>query len=284
LCPTGAGEHGRPISKMDFSDFRKIIDAIGNYLYEVNLFDFGEPFLNEELPLMIEYAHKKNISTCIGTNVTLLDDRISEFLVKSGLDHLSISIDGLSSETYSKYRVGGDFRKVIENLKCIVNWKRKLNSPLPFIEWQFLVFKHNQHEVEKVKHFARALGADGVYIRSARVGADVRNRDKNLCWTLEPGEKLRKKYPEEEIGGGRACDFLYFTFTLNPEGGVSPCCLAYKKEEDFDNLYQERSSFQEVWNNDKFKAARSIFHERRLSSREEVVCNACHVTKDFLQI
>lgn len=283
LCPTGAGEYGRPTSKMDFSEFKKVIDEIGNYLYEVNLFDFGEPFLNEKLLSMIEYAHKKNISTCVGTNVTLLNDQISEVLVKSSLDHLSLSIDGLSSETYSKYRVGGDFDKVIENLKCIVSWKRKLNSPLPFIEWQFLVFKHNQHEVDRVKQFAQELGADGVYIRSARPSADVQNRDKNLHWILEPGEKLRKKYPEEEIGGGQACDFLYFTFTLNPEGGVSPCCLAYKQEEDFGNLFEGGLSFREVWNNEKFKVARSIFHERRLSLKDDIICNDCQVAKDFLQ-
>ncbi len=283
LCPTGAGEHGRPPRKMDFSEFKRIIDKIGGYLYEVNLYDFGEPFLNEDIALMIEYANKKNISTCVGTNATLLDERISEALVRSRLDHLSLSIDGLSSETYSKYRIGGDFGKVIENLKRIVNWKRKLNSFLPFIEWQFLVFKHNQHEVGKVKQFARGLGADGVYIRSARSSADVQSRDENLNFILGPGEKMRKEYPEEEIGGGKACDFLYFTFTLNPKGGVSPCCLAYREEDDFDNLYQRELSFREVWNNERFRAARYIFNERRLSLNTDILCNVCRVTKDFLQ-
>jgi len=282
LCPTGAGERGRPLDKMSLAEFKELIDMLGDYLYEVNLYDFGEPLLNEDIALMVEYAKKKNIFTCIGTNATLLDDRISEAVVRSGLDHLSVSIDGLSRETYARYRVGGDFEEVINNLKRVVDWKNRLKSPFPFIEWQFLVFKHNLHEVGRVKEFARNLGADGVYIRSARSSADISDRDGKSEYILDRGERIRKAYPEEEIGGGRPCDFLYFTLTVNPGGSVSPCCLSYKKEYDFDNIFQGKITLWDIWNNHQFRAARKIFRERRKSSEYDLICNSCRVVNDFI--
>lgn len=282
LCPTGAGEYGRPrTNKMSVRDFERIIDEIGDYLYWVNLFNFGEPLLNKDVPLMIGYAHEKGVSTCISTNGMLVDDQMAEALVRSKLDCLTFSIDGLTPETYSKYRVGGNFDKVIENLKRVVEWKRKLDSSLPFIEWQFLVFKHNQHEVGKVERFARALGANGTYIRNASTSTDTENRDEALKLTLS-GEE-RKKYPEAAIGWGKVCDFLWFTITVNNDGGVSPCCLAYNKDDDFGNFFNQDSSLREIWNNDDYIVARRIFRDGRLPLEKDIICNTCSIANGFLQ-
>ena len=40
----------------------------------------------------------------------------------------------------------GDCKEVIENGKAVLAPRKELNSKTPFVEWQFIVFKHNEHE------------------------------------------------------------------------------------------------------------------------------------------
>jgi MoaA/NifB/PqqE/SkfB family radical SAM enzyme len=113
LCPTGQGLKSRPKGKMSFNDFKKIIDELGAYLYSLRMENWGEPLLNEEIPMMIAYAKSKGIFTSFNTNLCLLDESIAKGLISSGLDHIKISLDGTNEQSYLKYRMGGDFRKVI---------------------------------------------------------------------------------------------------------------------------------------------------------------------------
>ncbi|MBI3582259.1 MAG: hypothetical protein HY098_09355, partial [Nitrospinae bacterium] len=72
--------------------------------------------------------------------------------VESGLDRLIISIDGTTQETYEHYRVGGELQKVIEGTKNILTWKKKLRSKKPYVIFQFLVVRPNEHQAEEVKN------------------------------------------------------------------------------------------------------------------------------------
>ena len=67
-----------------------------------------------------------------------------------GLDVLIFSMDGTNQETYEKYRVGGNFKLVFETLQRISQAKERLNSKTPLVELQFIVFKHNQGEMDKL--------------------------------------------------------------------------------------------------------------------------------------
>ena len=270
LCPTGRREYGRPPGFMALGEFKKIIDELGDYLYEVNLFNWGEPLLNKEILAMVDYAHKHNISTCINTNATMLTEDVIKGLIQQKLDHLILSIDGLSPETYSKYRIGGDFGQVIENVRRLTYWKKKLSSPL-CVEWQFLIFKHNQHEVGRVAEFAKGLGVDIVTIMNANGSPE---------WVLEGTE--RGKYYSETTTG-RVCSDLWGVIIINPDGGVSPCCFTHKKEDDFGNFFTEGLSLHHIWNNIKFRQARSIFAKARSASDVDVVCNTCPVAIEFIQ-
>jgi hypothetical protein len=47
--------------------------------------------------------------------------------------------------------VGGKLDKVFEGAKNTVNWKKALNSKTPFVFFQFLVVKPNEHQIEAIK-------------------------------------------------------------------------------------------------------------------------------------
>jgi MoaA/NifB/PqqE/SkfB family radical SAM enzyme len=282
LCPTGAGTLKRRPRMLKFEEFKKVVDSIGDYLYQIYFHWNGEPLLNKELWQMVEYAHKKRIGAAFDTNLNLLNKEEAKKLVLSGLDYLIMSIDGLSQETYVNYRVGGDFEKVIENIKHIVYWKRKLRMTTPLIIWQFLVFKHNLHEVDKVEDFAKHLGVDDVSIGSA-VGEEnhpdiymrVVNVDRSkLILEGEEWLKYAKKW--------KTCDFLWFCAYVAVDGALLPCCLVYSEGTEFGNVFEEDKPFQEIWNNAKFQAARSIFRYRKFPSNIDIICRNCFLAKSYV--
>ena len=154
------------LENLSMQDYKKFIDEYGPYAIRADLFGGGEPLLNSLLPEFIKIATRYLIETHISTNFSFKNPNI-EKLILSNLYFLTLSIDGASEEAYSIYRRGGNFNLVIENIKQMVNAKKRLSYNTPILEWQFLVFQHNKHEVKNAKKLARKLGVDQLYAKSA---------------------------------------------------------------------------------------------------------------------
>ena len=153
--------------KKDF--FRETIDQLHKELTYLVFYFQGEPYLNPDFLEMVKYASSKKIYTATSTNAHYLNDANAKRTVESGLDRLIISIDGTTQDTYQQYRVGGHLQKVLEGAKNIVKWKKELKSKTPFIIFQFLVVRHNEHQIEEVKRFAKEIGVDQVRLKTAQV-------------------------------------------------------------------------------------------------------------------
>ena len=89
----------------------------------------GEPLLNKDLPQMIREAHEAGLYTIVSTNAQALTPQMAEALVQAGLDRIIISMDGLTEETYSAYRIGGSLEQCkkavayLQKAKNKVHWK-----------------------------------------------------------------------------------------------------------------------------------------------------------------
>ncbi|OGL43404.1 MAG: hypothetical protein A2042_07440 [Candidatus Schekmanbacteria bacterium GWA2_38_11] len=262
----------KPKGYMSFENFKKVIDEIGDYLYLLNLYNLGEPLLHKDIYRMIEYANKKKIFTSISSNFLIFNEEDADKMIASGLDYLRISLDGTSQETYQQYRVGGNYNKVIENIELLVSKKKKIKSKIPFIDWQFLIFKHNEHEISNVKPLAEKLGVDGVLISSAHAYGHEKE------WLSEE----RGEYYANPENIDSFC-FLWNQVLINYDGEVAPCCSHIAQiAPEFGNIF--RQSFKEIWNNEKFKSARAIFsssdeHKQRI---ENLVCYQCSIAIPFL--
>ena len=168
-CPTGKGEISKESLTLSFTMFKKIINPLLPELFYLNLYFQGEPFLNTNLMDMITYAHSKKIITNVSTNGHFLTESTCKQLVLSKLDRIIISLDGATSETYEKYRIGGDFSAVVNGIKRLVDTKIELQSKTPFIELQFIVFSTNEHEIPAIKVLAKSLQVDGLSIKTAQL-------------------------------------------------------------------------------------------------------------------
>ncbi len=182
-CPSGLREFTRPTGMLQKNFFKETINDIHRELLYLIFYFQGEPFLNPDFLEMVQYASKKGIYTATSTNAHYLTDEKAKQTVESGLDRLIISIDGTTQDVYQQYRVGGKLEKVLEGARNIVKWKKQLNSKTPFVFFQFLVVKPNEHQIDAIKQLAKEIGVDQVRFKTAQV-YDYEN-DPNMLQACE---------------------------------------------------------------------------------------------------
>jgi MoaA/NifB/PqqE/SkfB family radical SAM enzyme len=262
-CPTGAQAGLRKPATLDLELYRAFIDEVGDYLFKLYLYNLGEPLLHKQAPELVALARARDIFVMLSSNLSLaLDDVYCERLVASGLDVLIVPLDGASPDTYAKYRRRGDFELVRSNMRRIQAAKARLGSSTPRVVWQFLVFAHNQHEIETMRQQYREWGADDYWVAGAYmpIGAEAEGfAPPGLAqFDIYHGEHLHRRKTERAAARGKACSWLYGVATLNPDGRVSPCCYVPAEKDDF-AVYTPPARFLDVFNAPSFVEARSLF-------------------------
>jgi radical SAM protein with 4Fe4S-binding SPASM domain len=256
-CPSGLRAFSRPTGMLQNDFFRNTINEIHEHLMYLIFYFQGEPYLNPDFLNMVSYAHSRKIYTATSTNAHYLTDEMAKKTVESGLDRLIISIDGTTQDVYKQYRVGGNLEKVIEGTKNIIKWRKELNSKTPFVFFQFLVVKPNEHQIEDIKKLAKEIGVDEVRFKTAQV-YDYENDPNNLIplnnkYSRYKKDKTGKQVPKNKMVN--RCWKLWHANVITWDGLVVPCCF------DKDALHKmgdlKSKSFKEVWKSNAYKKFRT---------------------------
>lgn len=270
-CPSGLRAFTRPKGMLQKDFFCQTIDQLSKELLYLIFYFQGEPYLNPDFLDMVNYASKKKIYTATSTNAHYLNDENAKRTIKSGLDRLIISIDGTSQEVYQQYRVGGNLNKVIEGATNIVKWKRELKSKTPFIIFQFLVVKPNEHQIEDVKKLAKETGVNEVRFKTAQI-YDYKNDPNHLIPSIDKYSRYRKKGTSYEFKGKQAnhCWRLWHDPVITWDGSVVPCCFDKDAKHRLGDL--KNKSFKEVWKNGEY----TKFRAQILKGRKNIdICANC---------
>ncbi|MFN6947126.1 MAG: SPASM domain-containing protein [Cytophagaceae bacterium] len=270
-CPSGLRSFTRPTGMLEKEVFTKSINEIHNSLLYLTFYFQGEPYLNPNFLEMVKYASAKRIYTSTSTNAHYLTDENARQTVLSGLDRLIISIDGTTQEVYQSYRVGGHLHKVIEGTKNIIKWKKELKSSTPYVLFQFLVVKPNQHQIDDVKKLARELGVDKVAFKTAQI-YDYKDGSEFITDIDKYSRYARKEDGSYEIKNKllNHCWKLWQSCVITWDGKVVPCC--FDKDASFTMGDLRENSFKKIWNNEAYKN----FREKLFRSRSEIeICKNC---------
>lgn len=271
-CPSGLRAFTRPTGMLQKNFFRDTIDQLsGDLLYLIFYFQ-GEPYLNPDFLDMVKYASQKGIYTATSTNAHYLNDANARRTVESGLDRLIISIDGTTQDVYQQYRVGGKLEKVLEGARNIMKWKKELKSSTPFVFFQFLVVKPNEHQIEDVKRLAAEIGVDDVRFKTAQV-YDYEQDPNNLIPTLDKYSRYRRNEQGEfafKNSLQNHCWRLWHATVISWDGLVVPCCFDKDAQHTLGDL--KGKSFKEVWHSDDYVN----FRRQILQSRKNIdICANC---------
>jgi radical SAM protein with 4Fe4S-binding SPASM domain len=268
-CPTGTGKV-KPLPQMTLARFDHVLGELAPRLQNLALWNYGEPLLNKELPGMIAHAKKMGVRVVkVSSNVHFLDGDRGRALLRSRLDVLILSVDGASQETYAAFRKDGDFDRVARSVAWLCAEKKRLELTKPRIELQFIVMRHNEHELPEMRRLAREWGVDRLRVKT--VGADDAETKE-----LIPATRLLSRYQADgQTPNVRHafCTMAWDHTVVNVDGSVTPCCyLRPDMGEAFvmGNVFE--SSFAEIWRGERYRAFRAAM----LAGRESMpVCNRC---------
>ncbi|MFN2457186.1 MAG: radical SAM/SPASM domain-containing protein [Chitinophagaceae bacterium] len=271
-CPSGLRAFSRPTGMLSKDFFRETIDQLHKKLTYLVFYFQGEPYLNPDFLNMVQYASSRKIYTATSTNAHFLNDANAKRTVESGLDRLIISLDGTTQEVYQQYRVGGNLSKVLQGAANIVKWKKELKSKTPFIIFQFLVVRHNEHQIAEVHRIAKEIGVDQVRLKTAQV-YDYENDPNKLIPTLTKYSRYKKDQEGKMRFKGNNqnhCWRLWHDPVITWNGIVSPCCFDKDAQHKLGNLHEQ--TFKELWHNKNYRQFRS----KVLQSRKNIdICANC---------
>jgi MoaA/NifB/PqqE/SkfB family radical SAM enzyme len=197
--------------------------------------NFGDPLLAKDLLSIVSYIKDANpkIKLDIHTNGSLRNTAWWKQLAHVvPIDHIvQFGIDGLA-DTHALYRVGTDFDKIIENAKTFIDAGG-------IARWNFITFKHNEHQLESARQMAKDLGFNSFYEKqtSRFIGNpwfDVHDKEGNVTYQLEnPTEqkllfvdsKTVKNYREVIKMASIECEVEQTrSIYIDALGYLYPCC------------------------------------------------------------
>ena len=270
-CPSGLKKFTRDTGNIKLEFNKKMIDQLHKKLMYVNFYFQGEPFIHPHFLEMVRYASSKKIYTSTSTNAHFLNDELARKTVESGLDRLIISIDGITQETYASYRINGKLDKVLEGTRNIMKWKKQLKAKTPYVIYQMLVVKPNEHQIEDAKKLAREMGVDEIRFKTAQVYEPVDGHP------LIPQNEAYSRYRKTNEGTyviknklENQCWRMWQGCVLTWDGLVVPCCFDKDATHRMGDLKSQ--SFREVWKNKEY----NNFRSKILKSRKEIdICKNC---------
>ncbi|GAB4127646.1 MAG: hypothetical protein OHK0045_19310 [Raineya sp.] len=270
-CPSGLRAFSRPTGLLQQGFYEKIIDQLADHLLYLILYFQGEPYLHPQFFELVKYASQKKIYTATSTNAHYLHQKNIEKTLEAGLDRLIVSIDGTTQETYEAYRIGGNLEKVIRGTENLIKTRKQHKLKKPYVIFQFLVVKPNEHQIEEVKVLARDLGVDKVVFKTAQI-YDYQNGS-----PLLPLQEKYSRYKLQEDGSYRIkndllnqCWKMWHSCVITWDGKVVPCCFDKDASHQLGNLLE--NSFEEVWQSKAYNQ----FRQQLLISRKNIdICQNC---------
>jgi MoaA/NifB/PqqE/SkfB family radical SAM enzyme len=197
---------------------------------EVWLADHGESLiLGNAIVEKVEYAKSRGLSKVfLNSNGILLTRSISKGFVAAGLDRVVFGIDGATSETYARIRVGGDLNTVISNIEQLLEEKARARKTPPEIWVQFIEMDENEHERDAFVEFWR----------NRDVGVKIRRK---LSWGACIESRSVESLNEERI----PCQWLMNLMHVLWDGRVGRCSGDHECDYSAGNV--RTSSIAKIW-------------------------------------
>ncbi|MBM3810017.1 MAG: radical SAM protein [Acidimicrobiia bacterium] len=275
-CPTASGET-KPVlgaGHLRLARFRQLLED-NPQLVHIELSNYGELFLNPELPAIMESAHQQGVRLTAdnGANFNTVSESTLEALVKFRFHSITCSLDGVTQETYAQYRKGGDLDTVLANIHKLNQLKQRYGSPYPKLLWQFILFPHNQHQVEEARRMAEELG-----MRFRIKLAWNEDADQSPLVQIE-GAGSRSEY-RQRYGVNykrELCRQLWRMPQINWDGRVMGCCRNFWGEFG-GNAFED--GIGQVSNSTRMVYARRMLMGQ-VPAKQEIPCTTCDLYLDM---
>ncbi len=256
MCPRET--HKQPKEDMTGEIFERLVQEAGETGEHMMLIGLGEPFLDPKIFERIEYCDRHNVYTLLSTNGTLLDAESTERILKSTLEHITLSFDGSTKESFEFYRKGAKFERVRDNFLHFCRRKHETGAKIQVVV-QMVRMEKNWNEVDDFMRFWSAVpGVDQV-----RVKADETNL-------------MRPEAGHAAADWGHPCHYLWRgAMYVKHNGDVYPCCQSYMLDgKPLGNIGQEELPV--IFNSPEMQRMRRLHKQGRAGEID--ICARCCTT------
>ena len=196
-------------------------------IHKIEISNYGEVFLNPELDEIIKVARRYGVELTInnGVNLNYMKEGIEEILVESEVvKNIVVSIDGVTQGVYEKYCKNGDIGKVFDNIQRINVAKEKYGTDYPILYWQYILFEHNEDEVEAAIMLAKQLKMQILFKMDWDGEFVPRNIERMTQLTGLKFFNRKKYFSAEKEDFYSTCNQLIYSPQINYDGRLLGCC------------------------------------------------------------
>jgi len=190
---------------------------------------FSEPLISKYFVEIIEWFIKNtNASIDIHTNGSLRNEIFWCWLAKNLPPNSTVvfALDGLQ-DTHSIYRIHTNFDKIIANAKTFIE-----NGGHAI--WQFIIFKHNEHQINSAKLMSQELGFKNFYTMFSDRTIDNEFTKKYNSEKSINRQQEKNLITDSIINKNVQCKSIRNKeIFINWDGEVFPCC--------YTNIYSTKS-------------------------------------------
>lgn len=266
MCPNSVvgGKAGPQQQVLSTEMYKAVINEISGYTVRcLALFSQNEPLMDKRIVDLITYGKEKCplAKVIINTNAFLLNQELSDRILKSGLDHITFSVHGWTEETMKKVS-GLDFKTVLSNVTYFIekriSTKNKIEVGLNCLK----TIHFTKKDYDVAFNFSRKYGLPFALLTPT-------NRADNVDSGFYPHFQRRSK---KRIRKCLMDDRPLNSTTILGNGDVVACCMDWKREEAFGNIYQD--PLYKIWHSDKYNEFRNKIY-RKAASQDNFLCKRC---------
>ncbi|MDW8130254.1 MAG: radical SAM protein [Bryobacterales bacterium] len=256
MCPREI--YRQPKEDMTDAIFERLVAESAPAAEHMMLIGLGEPLLDPKIFDRIEYCARHGISTLLSTNGTLLDERAAARLLDSPLEHVTLSFDGATKETFEYYRRGARFEQVRENFVRFCRMKHERRARVQVVV-QMVRLERNAAEADDFLRFWSTVP-----------GVDLVRIKEDETRLLRPGAGHPPghwKHP---------CHYLWRgPVYVKHNGDLYPCCQSYALGGRPLGRIGE-STLAQLWNAPEIVRMRELHAAGRAG--EIAICSRCTTT------
>ncbi len=236
-CPNGNSDPGhRPTANMDVELFRQIVAKIAQdnpNVEMLQLYNWSEPLLHPELPLLVEEAKRVGLPCAISSNLNVSVDRLVK-VVDAGVDSIRVSISGTEQESYGFTHAGGHIDVVKRNLRALHDAVASSSRP-PDVQVLYHLYTHNtgaqlDEVVSLCDEYGFQLATCWAYLMPIEQqlaclrgeftgeGSEVLDR---LAIKPQEARDVSARQP------GKGCILRETQLVINTDGSVEVCCAVF---------------------------------------------------------
>ncbi len=144
--------------ELSTEEAERMIDEIAGWGRSILVFSGGEPLLRPDIFRLLSYANERGLIVALATNGTLINSDLAKRIHESGVDRVSISLDGADDATHDAFRrLPGSFRSALAGIEAL----RTEGVP---IQINVTVAEHNADQLDRMVSLAKELGAAALHL------------------------------------------------------------------------------------------------------------------------